>query len=145
MTRAARPEDRSRLRAIQTVSLAEPWPDLLDTAIDGAGIVRVVTAEQSPDPDAPVGYAVALPEGERAYIAEFAVAPTHRRAGYGSRLMTDLLAQLSGTGVERVDLTVQLDDEQARSFYETHGFRVRSLVPEHYESGDALRLVRPVQ
>jgi ribosomal-protein-alanine N-acetyltransferase len=145
MTRLARPEDLSRLRAIQTVSLAEPWPDLLEPAVEGAGIVVVATADPEagdPDPDEPIGYAVALPEDDRAYVPEIAVAPAHRRAGYGSRLLADLFGRLSTAGVEQVALTVRLGDEAARAFYDAHGFRVRSLVPEHYADGDALRLTR---
>jgi len=151
MIRPARPADRPRLRAIQTVSLAEPWPDLLDTAVEGAGTVRVVTAGENarpgPDGDAdqPVGYAVALPQDGTAYLAEIAVAPGHRRQGHGSRLLTDLLARLSGEGFERVRLTVRVGDRGARAFYESHGFRVRSLLPHHYEREDGLVLVRSLQ
>jgi len=148
MIRLARPEDLPRLRAIQTVSLAEPWPDLLDPAVEGAGIVAVATEDATgpgADPDEPIGYAVALPEGERAYVPEIAVAPAHRRAGHGSRLLTELFARLSTAGVEQVALTMRLGDEDARAFYDTHGFRVRSLVPEHYADGDALRLTRRLE
>jgi ribosomal-protein-alanine N-acetyltransferase len=158
MIRAARPADRPRLRAIQTVSLAEPWPELLDTAVDGAGVARVVTAPaadgtaadtahsaDSGDGDQPIGYAVALPQAETGYLAEIAVAPAHRRQGHGSRLLRDLLGHLSAEGYERVRLTVRVGDRGALAFYETHGFRVRSLLPHHYEDGDGLALVRSLQ
>lgn len=150
MTRLARPDDLPRLHAIQTVSLAEPWPDLLEPAIDGAGVVVVATAgadgqgadASESEPDEPVGYAVALPDADRAYIPEIAVAPAHRRAGHGSQLLDELFARLSAEGIEQVTLTVRLGDEDARAFYDAHGFRVRSLVPEHFADGDALRLTR---
>ncbi|WP_246984209.1 GNAT family N-acetyltransferase [Halorientalis marina] len=158
MIRPARPADRPRLRAIQTVSLAEPWPELLETAVDGAGVVRVVTAPDasgttadtavdaaSGDTDQPVGYAVALPKDEAAYLAEIAVAPAHRRQGHGSHLLGDLLAGFAAEGFERAWLTVRVDDRGARAFYETHDFRVRALLPHHYEDGDGLELVRPLQ
>jgi ribosomal-protein-alanine N-acetyltransferase len=162
VSRPARPADRPRLRAIQTVSLAEPWPELLDTAVDGAGIVRVVTesdtdgsvSDSTVDHDSgtvdsgddqPVGYAVALPQDGTAYLAEIAVAPAHRRQGHGSRLLSQLLARLSTEGFERVRLTVRVDDRGARAFYEAHDFRVRALLPHHYENEDGLELVRSLQ
>jgi ribosomal-protein-alanine N-acetyltransferase len=143
MMRPARPADLARLRAIQSASLAEPWPDLLEPAIDGAGAVVVAVPDAEGDGSGtpmPVGYAAALRDDTSAYLAEIAVAPEHRREGYGSRLLDDLCSRLARSGVERLTLTVRLDDEGARAFYDAHGFRVRSLVPEHYENGDALRM-----
>jgi ribosomal-protein-alanine N-acetyltransferase len=143
MIRLAHPDDLPRLRAVQAASLAEPWPDLLEPAIDGAGVVVVATPDAERDDsgtETPVGYAVALADEESAYLAEIAVAPEHRREGWGSRLLDDLCARLAASGVGRLTLTVRLDDEGARAFYDAHGFRVRSLVPEHYADGDALRM-----
>ncbi|MFD1585350.1 GNAT family N-acetyltransferase [Halorientalis brevis] len=156
MIRDATPQDRSRIRAIQLAALDEPWPELLDPAIEGPPIVLVTTA--TPDStadgsttepgaarrpgDEPVGYAVAIPEGDCAYLAEFAVAAGYRRSGRGSALMDALCRRLADEGFEALRLTVKMGDEVARSFYDSQGFRVRSLLPHHYESGDGLQLVR---
>jgi ribosomal-protein-alanine N-acetyltransferase len=154
MIREATPRDLTRLRAIQLAALDEPWADLLEPAIDGPPVVLVTTdttAEPStgavgqPGSDTraePVGYAVAIPEGDVAYLAEFAVAAGYRRSGRGSALMAALCARLGSDGFEAIRLTVKMDDEVARSFYDAQGFQVRSLIPHHYEDGDGLQLVR---
>ncbi|WP_247008827.1 GNAT family N-acetyltransferase [Halorientalis litorea] len=151
MIRAATPEDLPRLRALQLASLAEPWDGLLEPAIEGPPVVLVSTprghhgAATALDADTPVGYAVAVPEGADAYLAELAVAAGHRREGHGSALLDALADRLVAAGHERLTLTVHEGDRRARAFYDSHGFGVRSLLPEHYEDGDALVLARPVQ
>lgn len=137
MIRPATPADLPRLRAIQGASLDEPWPDLLEPAVEGPPTALVVTADGQP-----VGYAIAIPEGESAYLAEFAVAPDHRGAGHGSDLMAALCDRLAAEDFSSVRLTVRVDDRGARSFYGDHDFRARSLFPNHYENGDGLLLVR---
>ena len=154
MLREATPDDLPRLRAIQLAALDEPWADLLEPAIDGPPLVLVTTAASGQAASSvagldggqsrtePVGYAIALPEGNVAYLAEFAIAAGHRRSGRGTRLMAGLCARLADAGFETVRLTVKQTDDQARSFYDAQGFRVRSLIPHHYEDGDGLELVR---
>lgn len=158
MIRDATPDDLSRIRAIQLAALDEPWPDLLEPAVEGPPIVLVTTTgpetatEESMNiaaggatnrpRDEPVGYAVAIPEGDCAYLAEFAIASGYRRSGRGSALMDALCRRLASEGFETLRLTVKMDDEVARSFYDEQGFRVRSLLPHHYEEGDGLALVR---
>jgi len=155
MIRSATRADLPAIRAIQQTSLAEPWDDLPEAAVEGPPVALVTTSETrgppntttaghdagSPD-DRPIGYAIAIPEAEEAYVAEFAVAPRHRGRGTGSRLMTELLARLAAEDFESIRLTVRVGDRRARSFYDSHGFRARSLVPNHYADADALVLGR---
>lgn len=148
MIREATPADLQRLRAIQSAALDEPWDGLLGPAIDGPPIVLVTTPDTPPGiggPDPPVGYAVAIPDGEVAYLAEFAVAAGHRREGHGSALMRALCDRLAATGHDQVRLTVREDDSRAREFYDEHGFTVQSPLPDHYEDGDGLLLSRELQ
>jgi len=151
MIRAATVGDLPRLRALQLASLAEPWDGLLEPAIEGPPVVLVSTlrgragAATATDPAAPVGYAVAVPEGADAYLAELVVASGHRREGHGTALLDALADRLAAAGHERLTLTVHEADRRARAFYDSNAFGVRSLLPEHYEDGDALVLVRPVQ
>jgi ribosomal-protein-alanine N-acetyltransferase len=137
MIRSATVTDLPALRAIQQASLEEPWSDLLEPAIEGPPVALVVTSDERP-----VGYAIAIPEGERAYLAEFAVSPDHRSQGHGSTLMSALFDRLAADGFSAVRLTVRVSDRGARSFYDDHGFRARSLFPNHYEDDDGLLLVR---
>jgi ribosomal-protein-alanine N-acetyltransferase len=127
--REATPDDRPRLLAIQAASLDSNWPELLETAITGPA--RVLVAGK-----VPVGYALAV-GSEPTHLVELAVAPGHRNAGHGSALLRAVLA-----ATEECRLTARADDERARRFYERHGFRVEAQLPNHYENGDGVAMVR---
>ncbi|MEF8852123.1 MAG: N-acetyltransferase [Haloarculaceae archaeon] len=134
--REARPADLPRLRAIQTVALAEPWPELLSVAVDGPPVCLVHA-----DPD-PTGYVLAVTGEDAGYLAELAVAEGHRDEGQGSALLSALVERLGASGVEVVRLTVREVDERARSFYLARGFEERERLPDQYEDCDGLLLAR---
>jgi len=139
MIREGRPADEPRLRAIQSAALEEPWPELLDVAVEGAPhlLVRDVGA-------GPVAYALVVPDRPVAYLAELAVAPPVQGEGHGTALLTALLDRLGTAGFERVRLTARADDERVRSFYDSFDFAVDDHLPDHYEDGDGVALVRPL-
>jgi len=137
MIRPARSGDYPRLRAIQSAALDEPWPELLDVAVDGAPMVLVL------DPGGgPIAYTLVVPDHPVASVAELAVAPPLQGQGHGSRLMTALLDRLRARGFGRVRLTARADDERVRSFYDSFGFTVADDLPDHYEDGDGVLLVK---
>ncbi|WP_254271919.1 GNAT family N-acetyltransferase [Haloarcula marina] len=136
MIREARPDDADRLGAIQTAALDEPWPGLLDVAIDGPPLVLVT------DIGGPIAYALVVPDHPVAYVAEFAVVPAMQGQGHGTALMTALLERLRAGGFETVRLTAREDDERARSFYDGFEYTVAERIPDHYEDGDGVLLVR---
>lgn len=152
--RAARPEDLPRLRAIQTVVLAEPWPELLTVAVDGPPVCLVYAdadpeARSATDPDpgatpGPTAYALAVVDDDAGYLAELAVADGHRGEGQGSALLAALVDRLRIRGVETLRVTVREVDERARSFYESQGFVDRERLPDHYEDCDGHLLERAV-
>lgn len=147
MIRPARRGDLPRLRAIQLTALAEPWDGLLEPAVDGPQVALVAVPEgrRPAGKRAPVGYAIAVPEGGTAYLAELAVAAGHRRAGHGSALVDALADRLAAAGHDRLRLTVRASDRGARAFYDAQGFVAQSLLPAHYDAADALVLSRPLQ
>jgi ribosomal-protein-alanine N-acetyltransferase len=136
MIREARSDDEVRLRAIQTNALAEPWPELLGVGIDGPPLVLVL------DIGEPVGYALVVPDHPVAYLAEFAIAPEKQGQGLGTALMDGLLDRLRAGGFETVRLTARANDEVVRSFYDGFGFSVADELPDHYDDGDGVLLVR---
>lgn len=137
MIRPARSADEPRLRAIQSAALDEPWPELLDIAVDGHPVVLVL------DPGAgPIAYTLVVPDHPVASVAELAVAPPLQGRGHGSRLVEALLDQLRNEGYERVRLTCRADDERVRSFYDSFGFTATEELPGHYDDGDGVLLVR---
>lgn len=136
--RPARPEDRPRLRAIQTVVLAEPWPEILALAVDGPPLCLVYA-----DPE-PTGYAICLVDenGTTAYLAELAVADGHRGQGQGTALLDSLVERLRDSGVTALRATVRSVDERAREFYAARGFEERDGIPGHYDDCDGVIVVR---
>jgi ribosomal-protein-alanine N-acetyltransferase len=154
--RDARPGDLPRLRAIQTVTLAEPWPELLAVAVDGPPVCLVYTAphldtDTGADSDSvldsasrssPTGYALAVADEDAGYLAELAVAEGHRGEGQGSALLDALVDRLRDRGVGTLRVTVRERDERARSFYASHGFVDRERLPDHYEDCDGRLLER---
>lgn len=139
MIRPARPTDEERLRAIQSAALDEPWAELLDVGIEGAPLVLVV------DPGAgPIAYTLVVPDHPTAYVAELAVAPGMQGEGHGTALLEALLARLRNEAFEEVRLTARSDDERLRSFYDSFDFRLAEQLPDHYDDGDGVLLVRPL-
>jgi ribosomal-protein-alanine N-acetyltransferase len=131
--REGRPRDLPRLRAIQSATLAEPWPELLPAAVEGPPPLYVLG-------DPPLAYAAVVTDGESAaYVPEFAVHPDHQRAGHGSRLLAFLRDRLAAEGYAELRLTVRTDDD-ARSFYAHHGFEPLERLEDHFEEGDGLLL-----
>ncbi|MFC7133451.1 MULTISPECIES: GNAT family N-acetyltransferase [Salinibaculum] len=133
--REGRPDDLPRLRAIQSAALAEPWPELLETAARGPPALYVLGSGQ------PVGYAIVVAETDGvAYVPELAVDPDEQGQGYGSELLVWLRERLAAEGYAELRLTVQAADERARRFYDRHGFATYERLDGHFESGDGLLL-----
>lgn len=129
--RRGRPDDLAQLQTIQARTLAEPWPALLETGVEGQPPVYVL------ETDRPLAYAIALTDGERVvYVPELAVHPDHQGQGHGSAL----LAHLADTYAEfeELRLTVAADDQRAREFYEQNGFEQIDRLADNFESGDGL-------
>ena len=129
--------DGERLREIQRAALPEPWPELLDAALNGFPPLFVASE------DRPVGYAIVMPGPEEtAYLTELAVDPDEQRNGYGSELLDAVWQAQKREGYERLALTVRVVDEGARAFYQRHGFEQEERLDDEYESGAGLLLVR---
>ncbi|MFB6152497.1 MAG: GNAT family N-acetyltransferase [Haloarculaceae archaeon] len=138
--RRARPDDLSRLRAIQTATLAEPRPELLSLGVRDPLLCLVYAGPT------PTGYALAVvgEPGESAYLAELAVAPGFRDEGRGGALVDALFDRLRSRGVSRLRVTVRAVDDRALSFYRERGFTVEERLPDHYENCDGRLLARTI-
>lgn len=132
--RPGRPADLDPLGPAQA-ALTDPAPALLPAVLarDGPATALVAVA------DDPVGYLVAVPGPEAVYVPELAVRPDRQSRGHGSALLS-ALARRTDTAVR---LTVAVANERARRFYQRHGFETVERVPDRFESGDGLVLVRP--
>ena len=132
MIREGEPADWPQLRRIQAATLSDPWPELLELALGEPSLVLVLERTDL------IGYALVVPDGKRAYLAEFAITPGQQGQGHGTTLMEALLDRLERDGVETIRLTARADDEHVHAFYETQGFRIIDRVPDQYDSGDGL-------
>ncbi|MFB6090926.1 MAG: GNAT family N-acetyltransferase [Halobellus sp.] len=131
--RPARSADLPRLAALQS-ELDAPSPELLaSVALAGSCLVAV------PEPESrPVGYVLVVGRGGEsgegdgdAHLAELVVHPEHRREGYGRALVEAAIdGQAPGT---RLTLLVAVDNDPARSLYESLGFRPVAYQPRFYE------------
>lgn len=65
-----------------------------------------------------VGY-----EGHRGWLNYLAVAPEHRRRGYGRKLVEKATAELAQIGCQKLNLQVRKDTAAAVEFYKQVGFK----------------------
>lgn len=132
MIRPMTAADVPTVRALQT-HLTYADPDLVDTAVRGPFHGQVVVD------GAPVGYAIGFP-GHPATLVELAVAPEHRRHGYGHALVEAIDAAVDAT---RLEVMTPADNDAARRFYTAIGFEPAGRCSGFYRDGtDASRLVR---
>ena len=143
--RRAVPADRTSLEPLQR-HLDEPAPALLDAALSGVvGSLFVAVS------DGPVGYLLAVDgppsevdptrsiDGPTTHVAELVVAPSARREGHASALLATLLSRRP---TATLTLTVAEDNTAARRLYDSFGFEVERRLPDFFDDGPGLLLVR---
>lgn len=62
-------------------------------------------------------------DGPAGYLEELYVAPEHRDAGIGTRLLHTVEAELTRRGSTYMEINVDAGDADAQRFYERHGYR----------------------
>ncbi|MCY4484427.1 MAG: GNAT family N-acetyltransferase [Spirochaetaceae bacterium] len=55
-------------------------------------------------------------------VDQMAVSDTHRRRGIGALLINRIRAEAARRGAQRIELHVYTDNDDARRFYQAHGF-----------------------
>ena len=71
-------------------------------------------------------------------VDQMAVSRAHRRRGIGALLMERIRAEAARRGVQRVELNVYSDNDDARRFYEAQGFvRFQDVMESSVGSGAA--------
>ena len=125
MTRAIRTAGTADLPAVLALwSEAEAHPSHTD---DLASLEALVARDAGAllvacDGDRVVGSVIAGWDGWRGTIYRLAVAPSHRRAGLGDRLVTAALQRLEAVGARRTSAIVVSDDVQAMAFWRASGW-----------------------
>ena len=135
---------RQRALEIETRAFSHPW-SLADFDLVVAEPRAVNLALWRHDELA--GYAMALVEGSGLHIVSLAVDEAHRRQGWGTRLVEELLRRAAGRGCRTCRLEVRCSNRPARALYRRCGFRAAGEVPGFYTrpAEDALVLERAVE
>jgi ribosomal-protein-alanine N-acetyltransferase len=127
--RALTPGDLSQVEEIERQSFPNAWPPR-----ELHRFLRCVTVDAMAAQVSGVIAAFAFVErapGE-AHILNFAVHPSHRRAGVGRRLMEAILADARTKGLRKVRLEVRESNVPAQLFYRRLGFRATRILKNHY-------------
>ena len=74
-------------------------------------------------------------DGFRGWIYHLAVAPEHRRAGFGRALMQEIERRLHALGCPKINLQIRAHNSGVRAFYERLGWTVEA----HISMGKELR------
>lgn len=88
----------------------------------------------------PVGLALIGRRQEHGWLYDFAVAPTHRRHGLGTRLLTTATREATRAGVRDIELDVWEKRDDAIRLYERAGFAYRRTYLSFEGSGALLGL-----
>jgi ribosomal-protein-alanine N-acetyltransferase len=88
-----------------------------------------------------VGYAGLAAAGDQADVQTIAVAAARQRAGIGSAMLRELLAEAGRRGATAIFLEVRADNPAAQAMYERFGFERIGVRREYYDDGtDAIMM-----
>lgn len=92
------------------------------------------------------GFAIMRYADEVAHLNLLAVDPMHRRRGIARRLVTWLEETALAAGTYLIELELRAQNEAARAFYATLGYRELGRIPGYYQGVEtAIRMERDVR
>jgi ribosomal-protein-alanine N-acetyltransferase len=95
------------------------------------------------DGGAILGFILTARNGPTGHIITLDVAPEARRRKIGTALLEAAHASLAARGVRQVELEASTVNQAGIAFWQAHGYRVRSVLPNFYENGeDAYWMIR---
>jgi len=120
-----------RILEIERVSFANPWSaeDFHRAVYDHSAFCKGVEVSEELR-----GYAVGYAIGTEFHLANFAIAPAHRRQGWASDLLQYLIAQACQMGCRECTLEVRPSNFAAVAFYKMHRFQPVGVYPRYYEN-----------
>ena len=120
-----------RIHEIERVSFANPWPaaDFHRAVHDQSAFCKGVEVRGELR-----GYAIGYAVGTEFHLANFAIAPAHRRRGWASDLLQYLIAQAWQMGCRECRLEVRTSNLAAVAFYKMHRFQPVGEYPRYYEN-----------
>ncbi len=79
-----------------------------------------------------VGFILAEANPPLAHIITLDVAPSHRRSGLGTQLLTEMEKHFRYHGVRSVLLETAVDNETGIAFWQHHGYRTEAVLKRYY-------------
>jgi len=115
------PEDVERVAALEAESFTCPWSaESFSYLLEREGCELWVLEETDAGV---VGYAVLWCISDQGELANFAVAPSHRRRGYGAYFLTRMIQVAREREAKRLYLEVRASNEAAAGLYRSFGFQ----------------------
>lgn len=120
-----------RILEIERVSFANPWSaeDFHRAVYDHSAFCKGIEVSEELR-----GYAVGYAIGAEFHLANFAIAPAHRRQGWASDLLQYLIAQACQMGCRECTLEVRPSNFAAVAFYKMHRFQQVGVYSRYYEN-----------
>lgn len=130
--RCAKPEDRDDVIALwEACDLTRPWNDAVadfQLATDGETSAILVLEPDGESNGQLVAAIMTGFDGHRGWVYYLAVAPDHRRAGHGRRMMAAAEQWLRQRNAPKIQLMVREDNQQAIGFYEAMEYETQPVV-----------------
>jgi [ribosomal protein S18]-alanine N-acetyltransferase len=96
------------------------WQNPLETL--RRAYAQALHATVAENEDGIIGYQISTGGGQRAHLARLAVHPVVQGQGAGSALLSDLFVFLTHTGISRLSVNTQSDNQASLNLYQRMGF-----------------------
>lgn len=124
-------EDLDAVTIIEETAFSMPWSkDGFASALQMPGSNYLVAVEPFGEIVGYCGYYSVLDEAE---ITNVAIAPAHRKKGYATLMLTELLRQAKSNFISKIVLEVRFSNHNAIALYEKLGFQKLGLRRDFYE------------
>lgn len=137
-----RPEHLPAVLDIESSSFHDPWSENMfrdEMKEDGRRIFLVLESDGKV-----AGYALGWVVLDEFHLGNIAVVAGKRRAGYGRRLLQEILQQAYQLGCRLASLEVRSSNQSAIELYKTFGFRPVAIRKKYYQNEDALVMMSEI-
>lgn len=131
--RVRRVEDLEPVLALQQTAFTNPWrPEALRWELEHSPASHLYVLREAGG--RVLAFCACWLLVDELHINSVAVEPSRRRAGAGTALMQEVLAEARKEGATRATLEVRRSNDAARALYERLGFTVEAIRPDYYSN-----------
>ncbi len=131
--RKVKPTDLVQIFTLEQSSFKHPYSQFYLAALVELNSEKFFVAEAE---HKIIGYAVATLEGNTGHIISIAVHQEYRNRKIGTKLMLNLIEQLTVSGASTIRLEVQKDNIAAHKMYQKLGFQAAHMLKNYYAKGE---------